>query len=189
MLRRFRQQTGGQRYGSALPGKINADGYIRRWQHTCSSIRPFKQGNGLTVQQVPNADILQLLGIFHSVKIEVMDLGPRRLMGFQQGVGRTCDISLVTQSTQNAADEGSLACTKIALKMDDSTSGNVRRQPDSQIIHCRFAGYFYCQRQVLYVLLRIRLQPIAAGCGPSDSNIPASRYPSALPYPNHASST
>lgn len=127
---------------------------VRRGAETAGFFRPLHQANGSAVKVLFQAGIVPLFWMIESIKIKVIQTIPRNYVKFNQCVSRALHRAGVAKRAQEAAHQGGLPRTQLAMQVDDEPGREHVRQGGAQLQRGRFIG----QRPVRLMMRRMILR-------------------------------
>src|SRR5690606_41276298 len=105
--------------------RANGNVHVRLWQNAGTALRPLDQAQGIALEIVADAEKLQLLRVGQAVQVEVEHPYSPQLIGLDQGEGRALHRAAMPQPAQDAARQGGLAGTQVAMQIDHApTAGS-----------------------------------------------------------------
>ena len=91
---------------------------IGRRQAIARVFGPLDHHHGLAVESVFKACIAPSTRVCEPIKIKMMKIKPREIIRFDQGVGGTCNATLMAQRPQQFANQGGFACAQITAQIE-----------------------------------------------------------------------
>ena len=127
---------------------------VRRGAEIAGFFRPLHQANGSAVKVLFQAGIVPLFWMIESIKIKVIQTIPRNYVKFNQCVSRALHRAGVAKCAQQAAHQGGLPRTQLAMQMDHKSRREYVRQRGAQQQRGRFVGQLPVRLMMRRMILR-----------------------------------